>query len=248
MTPHVHTHRIIRVNMSRHLRASHTDNQCYWRCPVSTCPMWFSSKLNGKDHLERIHSFREGQGCSFYECLRNYGMECFGKRSFFDHREQSSQAMWMDLALAHQSGQDLSNQYVITNSLAMAHLRRFFRASVRCLTSTYENLATAQVVDSVRPSICDQMRQEIADNTEEFDPSKDQASGFDTPVGEATTQLVRPAPTTPPVVETPRRSITQNNRSLAVLQKLTLGLKLCIMSFRLILPLSLPLNRVISFM
>ena len=63
-----HCHRIIRVNMSRHLRAAHTNNQCYWRCPVSTCP--------------RIHSFCEGQGCSFYECLRNYGMEWFGKRSF----------------------------------------------------------------------------------------------------------------------------------------------------------------------
>ena len=62
------------------------------------------------------------------------------------------------------------------------------------------------------------MHQEIADNTEEFDPSKDQASGFDIPVGEATTPLVRPAPTPPPVVETPRRSITPNNLSLAVLE------------------------------
>ena len=62
-----HCHRVIRVNMSRHLRASHTDYQCFWRCPVSTCHMWFSSELNGKDHLERLHSFREGQGCSFYE-------------------------------------------------------------------------------------------------------------------------------------------------------------------------------------
>ena len=60
---------LIWVNMSRHLRASHTDNQCYWHCPVTTCPMWFTSELNGKDHLERIHKFREGQGCSFYECL-----------------------------------------------------------------------------------------------------------------------------------------------------------------------------------
>ena len=99
-----HCHRMIRVNMSRHLRSSHTDNQCYWRCPVSTYPMWFSPELNGKDHLERIHSFREGQGCSFYECLRNYGMEWFGKRSFFEQREQSSRALWMDLALARQSG------------------------------------------------------------------------------------------------------------------------------------------------
>ena len=66
--------RLIRVNMSRHLRASHTHNQCYWRCLVATCPMWFSSELNGKDHLERIHKFREGQGYSFYDCLRNFGL------------------------------------------------------------------------------------------------------------------------------------------------------------------------------
>ena len=60
-----HCHKVIRVNMSRHLRAAHTDNQCFWRCPVATCPLWFSSELNGKDHLERIHNFREGQGRSF---------------------------------------------------------------------------------------------------------------------------------------------------------------------------------------
>ena len=115
-----HCHRVIRVNMSRHLRASHTDNQCFWRCPVSTCQMWFISELNGKDHLERIHSFREGQGCSFYECLRRYGMEWFGKRSYFDQREQSSQAIWMDIALARQSGHKLTNHYIIANSPVMA--------------------------------------------------------------------------------------------------------------------------------
>ena len=76
--------RVIRVNMARHLRASHTDCQCFWRCPVSSCPMWFSSELNGKDHLERIHSFTEGRGNSFYDCLRQFGLEWFGRRSFFD--------------------------------------------------------------------------------------------------------------------------------------------------------------------
>ena len=38
-----HCHKVIQVNMSRH--------QCFWRCPVATCPLWFSSELNGKDHL-----------------------------------------------------------------------------------------------------------------------------------------------------------------------------------------------------
>ena len=50
-----HCHKVIRVNMSRHLRAAHTDNKCFWRSPVSTCLLWFSSELNGKDHLERTH-------------------------------------------------------------------------------------------------------------------------------------------------------------------------------------------------
>ena len=58
-------HRVIRVNMARHLRASHTQCQCFWRCPVTPFPMWFSSELNGKDHLERIHSFREGSDTPF---------------------------------------------------------------------------------------------------------------------------------------------------------------------------------------
>ena len=115
--------RLIRVNMSRHLRASHTENQCYWRCP---CPMWSTSELNGKHHLERIHKFREGQGYSFYECLRKFGLEWFGRRSFFEQRGETGQALWMDLALARRSGQELHNHYVITNSPVMAHLRRFF--------------------------------------------------------------------------------------------------------------------------
>ena len=48
--------------------------------------MWFTSELNGKDHLERIHNFREGQGYSFYECLRKFALEWFGRRSFFEQR------------------------------------------------------------------------------------------------------------------------------------------------------------------
>ena len=208
-----HCHRVIRVNMSRYLRASHTDNQCFWRCPVSTCPMWFSSALNGKDHLERIHSFREGQGCSFYECLRRYGMEWFGKRSYFDQREQSSQALWMDIALARQSGQELTNHYIIMNSPVMAHLRRFFHSSVRHLTAAYEKIAAYQAFNDIRPSICDQMRHEIANIKEEIDQPQDQASGGETLISD-----VRPATTPSPVVETPRRSSTPNNRSLAVME------------------------------
>ena len=40
-----HCHRIIRVSMSRHLCAAHTESQCFWRCPVSSCPVWFSGMI-----------------------------------------------------------------------------------------------------------------------------------------------------------------------------------------------------------
>ena len=252
-----HCHRLIRVNMSRHLCASHTDNQCFWQCPVSTCHLWFSSELNGKDHLERIHGFREGQGCSFYECLRRYGMEWFGKRSYFDQREQSSQAMWMDIALARQSGQELQNHYIITNSPVTAHIRRFSRASIRRLTTTYQRIAAEQAFNDIRPSICDRMRQDMTAIKEEFDPLWDEASGHtqgmvqhistrqspvvDPPRRSSTNDTTMESPVvdpprrsstidTPmesPVVETPRRSSTSNNRSLAVMEASTLEAPHC---------------------
>ena len=154
-------HRVIRVNMARHLRAFHMQCQCFWRCPVTTCPMWFSSELNGKNHLERIHSFREGFGYSFYDCLRQFGLEWFGRRTFFKEREVAGQALWMYLALARRSGQERNN-YVITNSPAFAPLRRFFRAAIRNLVVAYEDLASSRVTPVTLPSICDQMRQDIA--------------------------------------------------------------------------------------
>ena len=85
--------RVIRVNMSRHLWLSRTSCQCFWRCPVPSCPMWFASELNGKDHLERIHSFTEGRGYSFYDCLHQFGLEWFGQRSFFDQWDTAGQAL-----------------------------------------------------------------------------------------------------------------------------------------------------------
>ena len=80
--------RPIRVNMARHLRLVHTKYVCFWRCPVLSCSPWFTSELNAKDHIEGIHHFKEGHGTSFYECLRQYGMEWFGSRAFFEGRRQ----------------------------------------------------------------------------------------------------------------------------------------------------------------
>ena len=152
--------RPIRVNMARHLRLLNTTYVCFWRCPVLSCSLWFTSELNAKDHIEGIHHFREGHGTSFYECLRQYGMEWFGSRTFFDGRRQASQAIWMDLALARRSGQDLINAYIITKSPEHAPLRRFFRAAVDQLQMLFDE----SVVTSVQPqSLIAQMRAAVAD-------------------------------------------------------------------------------------
>ena len=191
-----HCHRIIRVNMSRYLRAAHTECQCFWRCPVSSCPMWFSSELNGKDHLKRIHNFKEGQGYSFYECLRQFGLEWFGRRSFFYQREVTGQGLWMDLALARRSGQALHNNYTITNSPALAPVRKFFRAAIRNLTSIYENRVYAQ--SDIASAYLDQ--------------------GYEIPEVESLSLLIISSATPPPVVSTQMRSVTPNNWSLTYLQ------------------------------
>ena len=139
--------RMIRVNMARHLRLVHSEYVCFWRCPVVSCSLWFTSELNAKDHIENIHRFRESCGTSFYECLRTYGLEWFGSRSFLDGRRSANQALWMDLALARRSCQELRNHYVITKSPEFAPLRRFFSATVDQLQIVYNSL----LVTSAQP-------------------------------------------------------------------------------------------------
>ena len=101
----------IKVNMGRHIRLKHSTYMCFWRCPVISCSLWFTAELNAKDHIEGIHKFKEGHGTSFYECLRRHGVEWFGSRTFFDQRKATNQAIWMDMALARRSGQELRNSY-----------------------------------------------------------------------------------------------------------------------------------------
>ena len=152
--------RPIKVNMAHHLRLVHTKYVCFWRCPVLSCSLWFTSELNAKDHIEGIHKFQEGHGTSFYECLRQYGIEWFGSRTFFEGRILTNQAIWMDLALARRSGQELRNSYVITKSPEHAPLRRFFKAAVDQLQIMFD----MSLVTSVQPnSLLTQMREAVAD-------------------------------------------------------------------------------------
>ena len=151
---------LIKINMGRHIRLKHTTFQCLWRCPVLSCSLWFKSELNAKDHIEGIHHFKEGHGLSFYECLRRHGMEWFASRRFFDERNRATQSLWMDMALARRSGQELHNSYVVTNSPEYAPLRRFFKAAVEGL----QLVCDRSFVTSMQPrSLVKQMRDAVAD-------------------------------------------------------------------------------------
>ena len=101
------------------------------------------------------------------------------------------------MALARQSGQELINHYVITNSPASAHIRRFFNASIRHLTATYQRIAAEQAFNDIRPSVCDQMRHDLRSMEtvkEEFDPLIDEASGYTPAVQDGAPRSPLPAP------------------------------------------------------
>ena len=100
----------------------------------------------------------------------------------------------------------------------MAKLRRFFRAAVRDLASAYENRAAAHVEADPQPSICDQMRWDITHNSQEYTRTTDIDPASDIPVVESLLPLILSSATPPPVMDTPFRSVTPNNRSLTYLQ------------------------------
>ena len=64
---------------------------------------------------------------------------------FFDQRDMAGQALWMDLALARQSGQELHNYYVLTTSPTFGNLRKLFRAAVRDTVLIYNDYPGSRV-------------------------------------------------------------------------------------------------------
>ena len=210
---------LVRVNMSRHLRLSHTTCQCFWRCPVSSCPAWFASELFGKDHLEDVHNFSEGRGYSYYECLRRFGLEWFGRRSFFDQRGTTGQALWMNLALARKAGQELHNDYVITTGAEFGSLKSFFRAAVRALVRAFIDYPLPGSRGRDTSFSCSPIRPNLLDTT----ISTGRDSPIDQPGGIPVMSLPPPltfTASTPavPVIQRPMRSLTPNNASLQFLQ------------------------------
>ena len=62
---------------------------------------------------------------------------CYWSRQFSDHKKTTGQLLWMDLALARLSGQELRNTYTITSSPEIAPLRKFFRGATHQLDCLY---------------------------------------------------------------------------------------------------------------
>ena len=110
----------------------------------------------------------------------------------------------MDMALARQSGQELINHYVITNSPASAPIRRFFHASIKHLTARYQHIAAEQALQDIKPSIGDQLNHSLGavdSIKEEIDLPTNEASGYTATAGDGDVFS--------PVVVTPRRSSTR---------------------------------------
>ena len=209
--------------MARHLRLVHTTHVCFWRWPVPTCPLWFSSELNGKDHIEKIHRFREGRGHSFYECLREFGLEWFGSRTFFDQSKSATQSLWMDLALARRSGQELRNSYTITKSPEFAPLRRFFMAAVNQLV--FDNLPVPSgqpPASSLLDTICAAIEDCDVSSNDSFmllSPQEDFRTST-LPVGSSSS--ISSVDDAAPTISAARR-LTPANRSLRFLEAGALG-------------------------
>ena len=125
----------------------------------------------------------------------------------------------MDLALARKTGQELHNDYVITSSPDFGSLRKFFCAAVRELVHAYIDYPHPKVDTHGALSVCNRIRQDIADSPRWHGRTSPVDRAEDIPVVELPPPLTSTSATSPlPVVQTPVRSLTPNNRSLSFLQ------------------------------
>ena len=159
--------------------------------------------------MEEVHKLSEGRGYSYYECLRQFGLEWFGQRSFFDQRGATGQALWMDLALARKAGRELHNDYVITAGPEFGSLRSFFHAAVRTLVCAYIDYPHPGGKGRNSSFSCSPIRQNITNTPE----STRRNSPVDRPEGIPVMSMPPPltfTSSTPtlPVVQTPVRSLT----------------------------------------
>ena len=116
------------------------------------------------------------------------------------------------------SGQELNNSYVLTTNPAFGTLRKFFCAAVRDIQFAYDVFLCASVAPAAHPSICDLMRQDIAESPQGAMQSYYVDPAVDIPVLESLSPLIVSSTTPSPVVDAPVRSVTSNNRSLCYMQ------------------------------
>ena len=137
----------------------------------------------------------------------------------FGQRSSTGQALWMDLALARKTGQELHNDYVITSSPDFGSLRKLFRAAVRELVHAYIDYPQPKVDMHGALSVCNRIHQDIADSPRGHRRTSPVDRAEDVPVVELPPPLTFTSSAAPlPVVQTPVRSLTPNNRSLSFLQ------------------------------
>ena len=89
---------LIKINMGRHIRLKHTTFQCFWRCPVLSCSLWFKSELNAKDHIEGIHHFMDSHSMNVSGATAWSGLPAGG--SLMSETERHSHYGWTWLWLA----------------------------------------------------------------------------------------------------------------------------------------------------
>ena len=125
----------------------------------------------------------------------------------------------MDLALARQSGQELHNDYVITDGAEFGHLKRFFRAAVRALVRAFIAYPLPGNREQVSPMACSPIKPQTVDKTTdtEHDASVDRPEGI--PVMSLPPPLIftMSTPVAPAVPRSFRR-LTPNNASLQFVQ------------------------------
>ena len=120
----------------------------------------------------------------------------------------------MDLALARKAGQELHNDYVITNGAEFGSLKSFFRAAVRALVRAFIDYPLPGSVRRITSFSCSPIRTNLLDTT---------TFPIDQPEGIPVMSLPPPltfTTSTPavPVIQRPMRSLTPNNTSLQFLQ------------------------------
>ena len=125
----------------------------------------------------------------------------------------------MDLALARQAGQELHNDYVITDGAEFGHLKRFFRAAVRALVRAFIEYPLPGNRERDSSMACSPIKPQTVDKTTdtEHDASVDRPEGI--PVMSLPPPLIFTTSTpVAPVVPRSFRRLTPNNASLQFVQ------------------------------